>query len=140
MNLSVKRLTSTAKLPTYAHVGDAGLDLYSDEAVSLAAQQRAVVKTGIALAIPEGAVGLVWDKSGLAVTAGLTTLAGVIDSGYRGEVQVVLFNSSNVAYQISAGQKIAQLLIQPINRAVVVEVSELTNTMRGQAGFGSTGL
>ena len=140
MKIQVKKIDPSARLPHYAHPGDAGMDLYSSVTVEIPAGERVLVKTGISLALPEGYVGLVWDKSGLAVKAGLTTIAGVIDSGYRGEVHVALYNTSNKTYLVEAGKKIAQLLVQPIVQGTLEEVDELTDTSRGNGGFGSTGL
>ncbi|EKD78255.1 MAG: hypothetical protein ACD_41C00383G0002 [uncultured bacterium] len=140
MELPVKLLSQSAQLPTYAHVTDAGMDVYADETVTIAPQQRALVKTGIAIAVPVGHVGLVWDKSGIATKTGVTTIAGVIDSGYRGEVQIALLNTGNTPYDIRPGQKIAQLLIQPIEHPMLSMVSELPEADRGAKGFGSTGV
>lgn len=140
MEVSIKRLSSTATPPTYAHATDAGMDLYANELIQLEPQQRALVSTGIALAIPDGHVGLVWDKSGIATKTGVTTLAGVIDSGYRGEVQIALLNTGAEPYAIHVGQKIAQLLIQPVVQARLIETTTLPEADRGANGFGSTGV
>jgi len=140
MELLVRRLQPQAKLPVYAHPGDAGLDLYAVSTTKVAAHSRTRIATGIAIAIPAGQVGLVWDKSGLAYSIGITTLAGVIDSSYRGEVQVVVYNTTSQPVIVTAGQKIAQLLIQPLTTLVVTEVNALTTTQRADGGFGSTGL
>jgi len=137
--LNVKRLTETAKLPTRAHPADAGMDLYADETVNVPHFGRAVVKTGIAVAIPEGYVGLIWPRSGLA-SKGISTDAGVIDAGYRGEISVVLTNGTPHTKTIHRGDKIAQLLIQPIWTPELSEVDDLDGTARGVGGFGSTGL
>lgn len=139
MKLEVKKLNSEAKLPTRAHSDDAGLDLYSVEERILASGERHAVKTGIAVAIPMGYVGLIWDKSGLAVKAGLKTMGGVIDAAYRGEIMVIVANLSDAPYAIQKGSKIAQLLIQKVELPEVCEVSELDDTIRGESGFGSTG-
>ncbi|MDH5744756.1 MAG: dUTP diphosphatase, partial [Candidatus Aminicenantes bacterium] len=133
-----KRIHANAKLPSYGHLGDAGLDLFSADDVVLEKGQVLDVPTGIKVAIPEGYVGLVWDKSGLSLR-GVHRLAGVIDSGYRGEVKVVLVNLSDEPFVISKGMKIAQLLIQPVTTVKVVEVEDLGGTPRGEGGFGSTG-
>ncbi len=127
-------------MPTYAHVDDAGMDLYADENVTLETGQRAQVKSGIALAIPDGYVGLIWDKSGLSHKKGLKTLGGVVDAGYRGEVQVGILNASQETVVIEAGQKIAQMLIQAVVQPTLTEVSDLSVTQRGEDGFGSTGV
>jgi len=140
MHLEIKTLHPQATIPAYAHTTDAGLDLCAVGDSVIHPQQRALIDTGLALAIPIGYVGLVWDKSGIATKAGVTTLAGVIDAGYRGEVKVALYNTSNSPYTIQAGQKIAQLLIQPITQVDIKVVTELDQTQRGEGGFGSTGL
>lgn len=140
MQLPVKLLSPSAQLPTYAHATDAGMDLYADEASVIQPGARAIIKTGIALAIPAGYVGLVWDKSGLATKTGITTLAGVIDAGYRGEVLIAVLNTSTGQYAVQAGQKIAQLLIQPVQQVTIQAVAQLTIAARGGKGFGSTGL
>jgi dUTP pyrophosphatase len=140
MIVRLKRLDASAHLPDYAHDNDAGCDLYSNEECGIAPGARALVRTGIAMAIPDGFVGLVWDKSGLAVKQGLHRLAGVIDSGYRGEIQVALINLGNEQIQIAKGQKIAQLLFQKVEHAQLEEVKDLDATARGASGFGSTGL
>lgn len=140
MEIPVQRLDPRARLPQYAHETDAGMDVFALTAATVSPHERVLIPTGVALAIPDGLVGLVWDKSGIAATTGLTTLAGVIDSGYRGEIKIALLNSGAELQTIEAGQKIAQLLIQPVNRVQLTEVTELSNTTRGAGGFGSTGL
>jgi dUTP pyrophosphatase len=140
MEIKVKKLKSEAIYPSYAHVGDAGLDLFSAEETFIKVGDRVAVSTGLALAVPNGYVGLVWDKSGLALKQGLTCLAGVLDSGYRGELLVVILNIGNQDIKIKAGQKIAQLLIQPIQTVKISQVNELEDSYRGVGGFGSTGL
>ncbi len=139
MILKTKKIDVVAKLPTRATTGDAGLDLYSVEDVAIQPGDRFVVKTGIAMEIPFGYAGLVWDKSGLAAKKGLKTMGGVIDAGYRGEIQVVLANLGNEPHTIAVGDKIAQLLIQKVELPEVSEVSELSDSERGDGGFGSTG-
>lgn len=140
MKLEVKKLDPRAKLPTYEHPGDAGLDFYALEDFVVPAHSRKTgIRTGIALAIPDGYVGLFWDKSGLAAKHGLKVMAGVIDAGYRGEVLLTLLNTSEVDYHFKAGEKVMQMLVQKVERVEVVEVAELNSTSRGQAGFGSTG-
>jgi len=139
MELRIKKLHAKAKLPSYAHPEDAGFDLYALDELTIPAGGRALVSTGIALEIPSGFVGLIWDKSGLSTTYGLKTLAGVVDAGYRGEVKVGLINLSTEDYVISAGGKVAQMLIQKVERAEFFESTELAETARGERGFGSTG-
>lgn len=140
MLLRVKKLSATAKLPSYANPGDAGLDIYADETVTLSPNEKKTIKTGIAFALPPNHVGLVWDKSGLASKFHLHTFAGVIDESYRGELQIVLGNFGTEPYTIEHGKKIAQLLVQPIAYVKVEETSDLPSTQRGSGGFGSTGL
>ena len=140
MVLPVKKLHSEAKLPNYAHASDAGMDLYALETTALQPHERRLISTGIALAIPYGCVGLIWDKSGLAAKHGVKTLAGVIDAGYRGEIRVVLHNLSAQSFLIEKGSKIAQMLIQPVVHTEIIEVEELEETPRGELGFGSTGM
>jgi dUTP pyrophosphatase len=126
-------------LPTYASAGAAGADLRASEAVEIAPGGRAAVPTGLKLQIPAGHVGLVWPRSGLAVRHGIDTLAGVIDSDYRGEVRVVLVNHGTDPFHVAPGDRIAQLLLQRAERAVFVASSGLEDTDRGGGGFGSTG-
>ncbi len=137
--LKIKRLTEDAKIPNCAHPGDAGLDLYATEDVTLVPNERKAVPTGIAMEIPDGYAGLMWDKSGLSIKHGLKTLGGVIDSGYRGEVLVGIINLSGEEYTIRKGEKIAQMIIQKKETIEVEEASELSETARGEGGFGSTG-
>ncbi len=139
--LAVKRLHPDAVLPVYAHHGDAGLDLSAVEEVVLGPGERAAVPTGLAMAIPEGWVGLVHPRSGLARRHGVTVTnaPGTIDAGYRGEVQVLLVNLGQEEVELAAGERIAQLLLQKVGHAEVVEVNELEDTARGEGGFGSTG-
>jgi dUTP pyrophosphatase len=126
-------------LPEYASGGAAGADLRACEALEIPPGGRAMVPTGLHLAIPPGYVGLVWPRSGLAVRHGIDTLAGVIDSDYRGEVRVVLVNHGTEAFRVAAGDRIAQLLVQPVVRAAFAPAERLADTERGGEGFGSTG-
>lgn len=139
--LPVKRLTATSTLPSKANLFDAGLDLYSDEKdpVTLAPGQRRLFSTGISVAIPKGFVGLIWPRSGHAVKTGLDTMAGVIDSPYRGEVKVLLINHSQDHQVYRHGDKIAQLIIQQAPDFTPVETENLDETSRGERGFGSSG-
>jgi dUTP pyrophosphatase len=139
MELKVKRIHPDAKLPAIAHPGDAGLDLYAVVDRDLAPGEVYAVPTGIQIAVPAGFVGLVWDKSGISLK-GVHRLAGVIDAGYRGEVQVVLINLGAASFPVRKGTKIAQLLVQPVTGVSVVETDSLDDTSRGRGGFGSTGL
>ena len=138
LKLKIQRMDD-AKLPTYAHPGDAGMDLYALEESILKAGERAVIRTGIKMAIPEGFVGLVRDRSGLAVKNGITVMAGVVDSGYRGEVGVVLRNTSKEDLQVTKHMRIAQMLIMPVEHAEIIDSESLEQTTRGHGGFGSTG-
>ena len=140
MELEVKKLDPRARLPKYEHPGDAGLDFYALEDFTVPAGKRTSgIRTGVAVAIPEGYVGLFWDKSGLAAKHGLKVMAGVIDSGYRGELLLTLLNTSDADYHFKAGEKVMQMLIQPVVQAEVTEVAELLPSERGGGGFGSTG-
>ena len=139
MELKIKRIHADAKLPSYGHAGDAGLDLFAAENYIFMPGAVRAVQTGIKVAIPRGYVGLIWDKSGISLR-GVHKLAGVVDAGYRGEVQVVMINLGTMPFEIKAGMKIAQMLVQPVNEVQVVEVDELDDTSRGEGGFGSTGL
>ncbi|AND16501.1 dUTP diphosphatase [Rathayibacter tritici] len=130
------------RLPLYARPGDAGADLQSTQDVLLAPGERASVGTGVALALPEGHVGFVVPRSGLAFRHGITVVnaPGTIDAGYRGEIRVALLNTdSRESYRITAGDRIAQLVIVPVVRARFTAVEELPESVRGTGGFGSTG-
>lgn len=140
MDIACKRLADGATLPSRAYAGDAGLDMYAAADVSIAPGARGMVHTGIACAIPEGYVGLVWDKSGRAFRDGLKTLGGVIDAGYRGEVCIGLANLSGETVHIKQGEKVAQLLVQQVEPVHPVEVADLADTERGEQGFGSSGI
>lgn len=139
MEIKVKKLHKDAKLPTYAHHGDAGFDLFSIESVNIPVGARVLVGTGVAIEIPDGYVGLIWDKSGLSMVHGLKNLGGVIDAGYRGEIKAGVVNLSDEDYTITAGHKVAQMLIQKVERADIKEVVELSDSHRGHGGFGSSG-
>ncbi|GAA2605636.1 dUTP diphosphatase [Dactylosporangium fulvum] len=138
----IKRLVPDLPLPAYAHPGDAGADLVAAESVELAPGERALVRTGIAIALPEGYVGLVHPRSGLAARLGVTVLnaPGTVDAGYRGEILVNLVNHDRVTTaKISRGDRIAQLVIQRVERAHFHVVDDLPDTVRGAGGHGSTG-
>jgi dUTP pyrophosphatase len=142
VELQVRRLDPQVPLPSYAHDGDAGLDLAAAADVELPAGGRAAVPTGLAVAIPRGWVGLVHPRSGLARRQGVTVAnaPGTIDAGYRGEVQVLLVNLGGEMVTLRRGDRIAQLLLQRVGSARIVEVDELDGTTRGEGGFGSTGV
>jgi dUTP pyrophosphatase len=141
LELAVRRLDPAVALPGYAHDGDAGLDLAASRSVDIRPGERAAVPTGLAVAIPAGWVGLVHPRSGLARRHGLTVAnaPGTIDAGYRGEIHVLLINLGADPVSLAAGDRIAQLLLQRVGRATIVEVDELDDTARGAGGFGSTG-
>lgn len=138
MELNVKLLNKDAKLPSYGHKGDAGMDLFATQDLVLEPHLAAAIPTGIQIAIPEGYVGLIWDKSGISLR-GVHRLAGVVDSGYRGEVKVVMINLSEKPFPIEKGMKVAQMLIQPVTSVSIRESLELDDSSRGEGGFGSTG-
>ena len=140
VKIKVKRVHPGAILPHYAHDGDAGMDLYAVEDVILWPNEPVAVRTGLSIELPRGYVALVWDKSGFALKEGIKTMAGVGDSTYRGEYKVVLLNTTNQYYYVDKGDKIAQLLIQPVMQAEIEEVHNLSETTRGTGGFGSTGM
>ncbi len=140
MKLKIKKLNQEAIIPNYSYDDDAGFDLFSVEDLEIKPNQRVQVPTGIALQIPIGFVGLIWDKSGLSHNFGLKTLGGVVDSGYRGEVKVGIVNLSDEIYVVKKGQKIAQMIIQQKETCEIEEVDELDNSERGEGGFGSSGI
>jgi dUTP pyrophosphatase len=139
MKLKVKYLAKDIPKLAYAKAGDAAFDLYAAKDITIAPMGRVQVPTGVAMEIPEGYVGLVWDKSGLSHKFGLRTLGGVVDAGYRGEVMVGIINLSKEAYTFEKGHKVAQMLIQKREHCDIVEVKELSDSERGSNGFGSTG-
>lgn len=143
MEVRIRRLDPSLPLPSYAHEGDAGLDLYAAADVEIEPGHRALVPTGIAVAIPEGHAGFVQPRSGLALRHGLSLVntPGLIDSHYRGEIKVIAVNlDPSKPISIAKGDKIAQLVIQAVVRAGLAEVDELDETRRGEGGFGSTGV
>ena len=142
IDVAVTRLRDDATLPAQAYPGDAGLDLAACETVRLEPGERAVVATGIAVAIPEGHAGLVTPRSGLAARHGLSVVngPGLIDHGYRGELKVILVNTdARKPFVVEAGMRVAQLVIVPVAAARVVEVAELAASTRGTSGLGSSG-
>jgi dUTP pyrophosphatase len=140
MELTVQRIDKGIDLPSYAHPYDAAFDLRSSEDCTLSPGERRVIKTGLKVAIPSGYAGLVWDRSGLAAKNTLHVLAGVIDSGYRGELGVVMVNLGREPFTVERNMRIAQMLIQPVANPKIIEVDELSQTARSEGGFGSTGL
>jgi len=137
--MKIKKLSENAVIPKYAKESDAGLDLSSDSFDKILAGQRGLVSTGLAFEIPVGYFGSIRDRSGIAVKNGIHVLAGVIDSGYRGEIKVCLQNLSDRDFEIKIGDRIAQIIIQPILIPEIEEVTELSSSERGDGGFGSTG-
>ncbi|WP_067504826.1 dUTP diphosphatase [Actinoplanes sp. TFC3] len=142
MDIQVRLLDPDLPLPAYAHPGDAGADLYAAESVRIAPGERVPVRTGLAIALPDGYVGLVHPRSGLAARLGVTVLnaPGTVDAGYRGEILVVLINHDrHSTVEITRGDRIAQLVVQRVERAVFHVVDELPGTSRGAGRHGSTG-
>ncbi|MCB9802827.1 dUTP diphosphatase [Candidatus Nomurabacteria bacterium] len=139
MKIKVKKLKEQAVLPQMMRQGDAAFDLSSCENFLLKSNETKIISTGLALEIPENYVGNIRDRSGLAAKHGLHTLAGIIDSNYRGEIGVVMVNLSKEDYQIKIGDRVAQMLIQKIEVVDFEEVQELSETNRGENGFNSSG-
>jgi len=136
--VKIKRLANNVALPTYAHEGDVGMDLYAQSRKVIDPGKHETFFLGFALEFPVGYVGLVMDKGGRA-QAGLKTMGGVFDAGYRGEYNVQLINLSDVPYTVDVGDKLAQLVLMPVSFVRFKEVEELTNSVRGEGRFGSTG-
>ena len=129
--------------PQYAHFDDAGADLRASTALTIGPGERALVSTGVAIALPEGYVAFVVPRSGLAAKRGITVLnsPGTVDAGYRGEIKVTLINTDLAeSFDIAVGDRIAQLIVMPVSRAVFQPVAELSESVRGTGGFGSTGV
>ena len=142
MRLGIRRLEPNLPLPSYAHDGDAGLDLYAAQETTLLPGHRALVPTGIAIELPEGYAGFVQPRSGRALKEGLSLVntPGLIDSHYRGEVRIIAVNLDPTnTIVIAYGEKVAQLVVQKVERCELTEVETLTETVRGEGGFGSTG-
>jgi dUTP pyrophosphatase len=142
VELAFRKLSDEARLPTRAHDGDAGLDLYAVEPATLGPGERGTVGTGVAVEIPAGHAGLVLPRSGLAARHGiaLVNAPGLIDAGYRGEIRVLLLNTDrSEPFEIEPGDRIAQLLVTPFAEVEPVEARELAETVRGEGGFGSSG-
>jgi dUTP pyrophosphatase len=140
---SVEVLIQASILPNYAHPGDAGADLHAAEALVIAPGNRALVGTGVSIALPDGFAAFVVPRSGLAVKRGITILnsPGTVDAGYRGEIKVALLNTDlNEPFPIAVGDRIAQLIVMPVARATFVSVDKLPGSHRGEGGFGSTGV
>lgn len=139
MKLKVKKLRKDAKLPTHGHPGDAAMDFYCVEDVVFPPGRQERVHTGIAIEIPEGYVGLIWDKSRISFNLGLKVFGGVIDAGYRGEIIMCFLNTSNKEVLMPKDHKIAQMIIQKFEHCDIVEVDKLSETVRGEGREGSTG-
>jgi dUTP pyrophosphatase len=140
---SVEVLITASVLPNYAHPGDAGADLHSAEALVLAPGARALVGTGVSIALPDGYAAFVVPRSGLAAKHGITIVnsPGTVDAGYRGEIKVTLLNTDlSEPYPVAVGDRIAQLIVMPVSRATFIPVDRLPGSHRGEGGFGSTGL
>jgi dUTP pyrophosphatase len=140
MKLQIQKLDPEAKIPVSPYKGDAGIDIFSVEDKEIPASKHAAIRTGLKLAISEGYAGFVWDKSGLALKNHLKTMAGVIDSNYRGEFMIVLTNLGEEPYRVEKGAKIAQLIIAPIATPEIEEAEINDETDRGIGGFGSSGV
>ena len=134
-----KLLNDEATTPTKAHRTDAGYDLYASEDAVVVGRQRTTIKTGVSFEMPDGLAGLIWPRSGLSVKKGLDVLAGVVDSGYRGEVMVCLYNTSDEDVEIKRGDRIAQIIFQEVPVISLLLREELETSQRGSNGFGSTG-
>ena len=139
MEIKVQRLNSEAIIPTKATLSDAGWDLYAAEDAIIDPSARELISTGVAIAVPEGFVGLIWDRSSMAAKRGVHRFAGVIDSGYRGEIKVCLWNASDRYCVVNRGERIAQILFQQVPPFTLIEVFSLDDTDRGRGGFGSSG-
>jgi dUTP pyrophosphatase len=140
--LKIKKVCEEALMPNYAHEGDAGLDLYAAKELILEPGERGMVKTGIQIELPKNTEAQIRPRSGLALKNGITTLnsPGTIDEGYRGEIGVILINHSNETFKVEVGMKIAQMVIKPVFKVDIIEVSELSESERNERGFGSSGI
>jgi dUTP pyrophosphatase len=137
--VKVQLLSDKAQIPTRANENDAGFDLYSNIDTVIPSKQRKTVSTGIALEMPKCFAGLIWPRSGLSVKYGIDVLAGVVDSGYRGEIMVCLYNTSDENVSIQAGDRIAQIIFQEVPRVSMGVHETLSSSQRGNNGFGSSG-
>lgn len=138
--LEVKKLSKDAVLPQYYLGSDIGIDLVAVEDVAFAPMEQKEVKTGIAIKIPEGHVGLIRDRAGIVTKMNVHTVAGTFDPGYRGEVSILLVNFSDEEVEIGKGMRVAQMIIMPVSKVVIKEVKSLDKTERGEKGFGSSGI
>jgi dUTP pyrophosphatase len=138
----IEVLIASGQVPEYSHPGDAGADLHAAEAAVLEPGQRVTIGTGVSIALPDGYVAFVVPRSGLAAKHGITIVnsPGTVDAGYRGEIRVTLLNTDlSEAYPVAVGDRIAQIIVQPVTRARFVQVERLPGSHRGESGFGSTG-
>ncbi|WP_288284164.1 dUTP diphosphatase [uncultured Senegalimassilia sp.] len=143
VQIEIKTLNEAAKIPSYAYSGDAGMDLRASESLTLQPFERALVPTGLAIALPEGYAGFVLPRSGLAIKNGITVVnaPGLIDSNYRGELKVILQNTDpHEPFTIHGGDRIAQLVVMPVPHMSFTPVDALSSTERGEGGFGSSGI
>lgn len=139
MEIKIKHLNTAVKLPSYAHPGDVGMDMYATEGATIEPGKMHHFYCGFALEFPEGYAAIVKDKSSLSCKQGLHCIGGVFDAGYRGEYNAMLVNLSDVSVTIEAGQKVAQLVIIPVVTPTLIPVENLSDSARGEGGFGSTG-
>ena len=139
ITIKIKKLKDEAKIPQYAHKGDVGMDLFSMEDYNLKPGERKIFDLGFAVEFPEGFAAIVKDKSSLPKNGGIHTMGGVFDAGYRGEYNVQLINLGSEVYKIEKGNKIAQLILYPVEIATIEESDVLSETSRGEGRFGSTG-
>jgi dUTP pyrophosphatase len=141
MRIPLKQLDPDLPVPGHAHPGDGGVDLHAREDATLQPGERVIVPTGVAVAVPEGHAGLVTPRSGLAARSGISVVngPGLLDSGYRGEIKVILINLGQEAVEIARGDRIAQLVVVPVATQEFEVVDELPESSRGAGGFGSTG-
>lgn len=143
VSIEIKKISDDAQIPAYAYEGDAGVDLRATQALTLQPFERALVPTGLAIALPKGYAGFVLPRSGLAIKNGITVgnAPGLIDSNYRGELKVILVNNNpNESFSVQIGDRIAQLVVMPVPTIAFTEVNELSDTSRGTGGFGSSGV
>lgn len=142
LELKIRKINEEAKLPEYAHEGDAGLDIFSVDDMIIMPGESKLIKTGIQIELPGGTEAQIRPRSGLALKNQITVLntPGTIDEGYRGEIGIILINHGKQQFHVEKGMKIAQMVIKPVLKVTIKEVVELTDTTRGEGGFGSTGL
>jgi len=140
MIIRFKKISEDSKVPSFANEGDAGMDLYASEDMEVARGEIKAVPTGVKMELPKGYVALIWDKSGIALKSGIKTMGGVLDSGYRGEIKVIVTNLSDEVFEVKKGDKVAQMLIQKVESPEVEITEDLSDSERGDGGFGSTGL